>query len=285
MTFQASLAVHRSRKLIRPFRLHRPTRAAEAAAIKQAAGSGAVFLAGGIDVASRMKFGAPVTDVVYLGGVGGLNGIDPGASELRLGSLVTHDLLATSTAVRASLPQLGETWSAVANIRVRCKGTIGGNIMAGDSAYDFALAAGAAGAWLQFVAADGSSATVSARDLDGVDELGLLVAIVFPRTESCRLSFDRSLRPIVSLAIGLDLAGEAITGGRLAIGCSYPQPLVVDIPIVGPSGPPELAAQASGIAEAVAASLPDPIADHNASAGYRRRMIGVLLRRQLSALK
>ena len=46
----SSLAVHRSRKLIPEFRLHRPRSAAEAVALKAAAGAGAVFMAGGIDV-------------------------------------------------------------------------------------------------------------------------------------------------------------------------------------------------------------------------------------------
>ena len=53
-----SLAVHRSRKLIPEFRLHRPRSAMEAVALKASAGTGAVFMAGGIDVVNRMKFGA-----------------------------------------------------------------------------------------------------------------------------------------------------------------------------------------------------------------------------------
>src|ERR1700733_7392732 len=67
IAFAGPLAVHRSRKLIPPFRLHRPTNIAEAVAVKAAAGPGAVFMAGGIDVVSRMKFGAPVTDLIHLG--------------------------------------------------------------------------------------------------------------------------------------------------------------------------------------------------------------------------
>jgi CO/xanthine dehydrogenase FAD-binding subunit len=54
----SSLAVHRSRKLIPDFRLRRPRSAMEAVALKASAGTGAVFMAGGIDVVNRMKFGA-----------------------------------------------------------------------------------------------------------------------------------------------------------------------------------------------------------------------------------
>jgi carbon-monoxide dehydrogenase medium subunit len=285
MTFQAPLAVHRSRKLIPSFRLHRPKEAAEAAAMKKAAGPDAVFMAGGIDVVNRMKFGAPVSDVIYLAGIAGLDTIDTDESALRLGSLVTHDQLATSPTVCASLPQLAKTWSAIANIRIRCKGTIGGNIMAGDPAYDFTLAAAAAAARLQFIAADGRISTISADAWAGSDDAGLLVAIVFPQAATCRLIFDRSLRPIVTLAIGLDLDGEAIVGGRLAIGCAYRRALTVDIPIAAPLSLHDLAGQAQSVAEAIVAALPEPTTDHHASAAYRRRMIGVLLRRQLAGLR
>ena len=76
---------------------------------------------------------------------------------MRLGALVTHDRLAISPVIRARLPALAQTWPDVANIRIRCKGTIGGNIMAGDPSYDFALGALAAGAQLHFLSCGGAA--------------------------------------------------------------------------------------------------------------------------------
>ena len=114
-----SLAVHRSRKLIPEFRLHRPRSGAEAVALKAAGGAGAVFMAGGIDVVNRMKFGDPVTEVIHLGRVDGLDCIEEQEGRLQLGALVTHDRLATSLQVRARLPSLAQTWPDVANIRIR----------------------------------------------------------------------------------------------------------------------------------------------------------------------
>ena len=210
-----SLAVHRSRKLIAEFRLHRPRSGAEAVALKAAAGSGAVFMAGGIDVVNRMKFGVSVTEVIHLGRIDGLDRIEEQDGGLQLGALVTHDQLANSPQVRTRLPSLAQTWPDVANIRIRCKGTIGGNIMAGDPSYDFALAAMAAEAQLHFLSLDGSTVLAAA---DGMaKQVGLLTAIVFPFGSTLRLLFDRSLRPIVSLALGLDSADGRITGGRAAI--------------------------------------------------------------------
>jgi len=71
-----SLAVHRSRKLIPEFRLHRPNSPVEAVALKAAAGADAVFMAGGIDVVNRMKFGAPASEVIHLGRLDDLNRIE-----------------------------------------------------------------------------------------------------------------------------------------------------------------------------------------------------------------
>jgi aerobic carbon-monoxide dehydrogenase medium subunit len=278
-----SLAVHRSRKLIPEFRLHRPRSGAEAGALKAAAGPGAVFMAGGIDVVNRMKFGIPVTEVIHLGRVDGLNRIEEQEGRLELGTLVTHDRLATSSQVRARLPSLAQTWPDVANIRIRCKGTIGGNIMAGDPTYDFALAAMAADAQLHFLSLDGGKTVCAAAD--GVAKhVGLLTAIVFPSGSTLRLLFDRSLRPIVNLALGLDFAGGRITGGRAAIGCAYPVPIAAKLPFDAPLSPAELAHRTAPLAQAVAAGLPEPLGDHHGSSGYRRRMIEVLLRRNLCAV-
>jgi len=277
------LTVHRSRKLIPEFRLHRPRSAAEAAAIKAETGPGAVFMAGGIDIVNRMKFGAAIADLVHLGAVAGLDRIEATADGLRLGSMVTHDRLATSPAVRSLLPDLAQAWPDVANIRVRCKGTVGGNIMAGDAAYDFALAALAANARLEFIGLDGHTRSVTAGTLGAASEEGLLTAITLPSDASCRLVFDRSLRPIVSLVLGFDLDGDRIAGGRAAIGCAYAAPLVAALPFDA-MRPRQLAAMAESLAQATLAQLPEPLGDRHASAAYRRRMIAVLLRRNLSAL-
>jgi len=279
----SSLAVHRSRKLIREFRLHRPRSAMEAVALKAAAGAGAVFMAGGIDVVNRMKFGASVTEVIHLGRLACLDRIEEREGELHLGALVTHDRLATAPQVAARVPSLTQTWPDVANIRIRCKGTIGGNIMAGDPTYDFALAAMAAEAQLHFLALDGSTTVIAA--LDGVaEQVGLLTAIVLPTGTKVRLLFDRSLRPIVTLALGLDFIDGRIIGGRAAIGCAYPVLVAAKLPLEEPLPPVELARRAARLAQAVAAELPEPLADHHGSSGYRRRMIELLLRRNLSTV-
>ena len=278
-----SLAVHRSRKLIPEFRLHRPNSPVEAVALKAAAGADAVFMAGGIDVVNRMKFGAPVSEVIHLGRLDDLNRIEEREGEVRLGALVTHDRLAISPVIRARLPALAQTWPDVANIRIRYKGTIGGNIMAGDPSYDFALGAMAAGAQLHFLSCGGAATVLPAADRVA-KEAGLLTAISFATRSTLRLIFDRSLRPIVSLALGLDFIGGHIAGGRAAIGCAYLAPLAARLPIDEPLLPAELARRAAPLAAAVAVGLPEPRGDHDGSSAFRRRMIEILLRRNLGAV-
>jgi len=225
--------------------------------------------------------------VIYLGQIDGLDRIEERGGELHLGALVTHDRLATAPQVGARLPSLAQTWPDVANIRIRCKGTIGGNIMAGDPSYDFALAAVAADAQLHFLSLDGGpvGGTTVLAAVDGVsDQVGLLTAIEFPLGSTLRLLFDRSLRPIVTLALGLDFAGGRITGGRAAIGCAYPVVVAAKLPLDEPLPPVELARRAAPLAQAVAAGLPEPLGDHHGSCGYRRRMIELLLCRNLGAV-
>jgi carbon-monoxide dehydrogenase medium subunit len=227
--------------------------------------------------------GLPVTDLIHLGVVAGLDGIEEAGDGLRLGALITHDRLATSRLVQARLPALAQTWPEIANIRIRCKGTIGGNIMAGDPAYDFALAALAADARLHFLTADSSEWEVSAAQPAGLTRDGLLTAVILPPASVLRLVFDRSLRPIVTLALGLDISGGHVTAGRVAIGCAYSAPLVARLALEDPLSPTELAHRAERLAQEVATALPVPLADHHGTPVYRRRMIEVLLRRNLAA--
>lgn len=244
----------------------------------------AVFMAGGIDLVNRMKFGKPVADVIYLGGIAELGAIAETEEGLCLGSLVTHYQLETSAPVRAHFPELAQTWQDVANIRVRCKGTIGGNIMAADPDYDFALAAMAAGAQLDFLERDGANRTVPAMELSGSGLRGLLTMITLPSPSRLHLAFDRSLRPAVTLAVGLDLDLAKIVAGRVAIGCAFATPMAATLPLVEPLPPREVAQRAAILARDVSASLPEPLSDSHGSARYRRRMIEILLRRNLGVL-
>ena len=70
---------------------------------------------------------------------------------------------------------------------------------------------------------------------------------------------------------------------RLSIGCCFARPLVMDLPVAAMDAH-QLRSAAAQIAQEVARTLPEPMGDALASSPYRRRMIGVLTRRLLTAL-
>jgi CO/xanthine dehydrogenase FAD-binding subunit len=128
------------------------------------------------------------------------------------------------------------------------------------------------------------SLAVSAMALGGLSAYGLLTGITLPSAARLRLAFDRSLRPAITLALGLDVEDGKVIGGRVAIGCAFPAPVSLCLPISEPLSSREAVERAAILARDHAASLPEPVTNQHASARYRRQMIEVLLRRNLATL-
>jgi len=262
----------RSRRHIAPFAAHRPASVAEAVALRAAPGASA-YMAGGLDLIDAMKQGQAFDRVIQLDGLSGLAAIEPGPEGLRIGAGATHAAIAASPAVRAALPDFAALWSAIANPRVRFAGTIGGNVMAGRNDYDGLPALLALGATATI--ATGAGETSAA-----LDQLsGLVTSFVIPHPVTCRLYADRSLRPALTLWLGLTVMGGGVTALRLAVGLAHPRPVCVTMPLDLPTA--ALGTQAASIAASALALLPEPVSDGRASADYRRRMVGVLARRIL----
>lgn len=231
--------VSRSHRAIAAFTLHRPTSIDEAVADLAA---GAAAHAGGIDLVERMQRGERVTAVADLGALEILHTVDVVGDAVRIGACVTHARIETDPVVAEHRPDLAAAWTTVGNVRIRRTGTVGGNLMAFDPNYDAAPILAAAGATLVFASADGEVRT-------GVADRppSLLLTHVEVPIGGRPLRFDRSLKPVVSVAVG----------DHVAVGCAYPAVQLVT----------ELDA------------LPDPIDDAEASSGYRLRMIHVLVGR------
>src|SRR5207302_11225110 len=85
--------------------------------------------AGGTELLLAMKYaGLRYERLVDLKTISGLDGIEDTSDGLRIGALATHHAIETSPLVRERLPVLAELESHVANPRVRCTGTLGGNL-------------------------------------------------------------------------------------------------------------------------------------------------------------
>jgi carbon-monoxide dehydrogenase medium subunit len=262
----------RSRRHIAPFAAHRPLRVAEALELRAAPGASA-YLAGGLDLIDWMKQGNALDRVIRLDGVPGLAAIEHGADYLRIGAGATHAAIAASPVIRATLPDLAALWPSIANPRVRYTGTIGGNVMAGRNDYDGLPALLAMGAAATVATAAGETRVT-------LDQLGgLVTGFLIPSPAACRLYTDRSLRPALTVWLGLTMAQGQVSALRLAVGSAHPQPVCVILPLDLPIT--ALGAQAARIAATALDLLPEPTSDGRASAAYRRRMAGVLTRRIL----
>ena len=238
--------ISRSHRAIAPFELHRPTTIDDADGL---VAQGAAVHAGGIDLVERMQSGHRVERVVDIGRIPALREISVDDGHVRIGAAVTHSEIESSPVIAEHRPDLAAAWATVGNVRIRRTGTVGGNLMSFDKNYDAAVILAAAGAQLTQVAAGTSTTT----DVSGLQPDRLLTTIEVP-VDGPELAIDRSLKPVVTVAVG----------AHLAIGCAYERV------VVRPLG--------AGFDD-----LPPPIDDADASSTYRQRMIAVLGGRLLGA--
>src|SRR5579862_934425 len=214
------LVAQRSRFRIRPFRLHRPETAEQAAMAYFACAGHRAYMAGGIDLIATMKAGATPDDVIYLRALPNWTSIIDSDTSILIGAGVTHQELANNALVRSVHPGLSEAWSQVANNRIRLKGTLAGNLMSRNSAYDFHIAAIALAAEVQFL-----DASLEARRMpvEGLAELpagALVTHIVLPKRPRFSFAVQLQWKPILSFALSFRQEKEA-TAARLAVGCAY----------------------------------------------------------------
>ena len=98
---------------------------------------GSKLLAGGHSLIPLMKLRlVPTPALVDIGRISDLNGIQEVDGRLRVGALTTHAALAASDVLKQRCSLLAEAAAQVADLQVRNKGTIGGNIAHADPGAD-----------------------------------------------------------------------------------------------------------------------------------------------------
>jgi carbon-monoxide dehydrogenase medium subunit len=233
---------------------------------------GARALAGGQTLINVMKARAAAPDVlVDLARIPGLKGIELGADgTLELGPMTTYTELIASAEARAR-PILGEVCAQIADVQVRNKGTIGGNVCSSDPTNHLPPLLVALGATFTVTGADGERAVPADEFFLGVYMTAagpgeLLTKITVPAGRSDGFA---------SVPIGVDgtcivNAAATVNGGvRVALGCVDATPVVVEAPSTDP--------------ETVRAAVRDaglePPSDVHASADYRRHLAEVVAAR------
>lgn len=259
-----------SARSARPVPVFRPGNCEEALGLLGAVAR-PTLVAGGTDLCAQFNEGLQPDALLALDRIAELRAVDLAGDVLRIGSGVTHAIGSAHALVRRHLPGFAEAWARIANIRVRHWATIGGNLMARRTRYEMALLLMALDARLHFLDADGTEHTASPADIWAAPPRALLhhVAVPLHGGTTC-FRYDRSLRPIMTLALCRDPMGC-----RAVIATEMLRPVLLPVP---QDLPP---AQAG---DAALAALPIDFADAATSNWYLRRSGAVLLRRGLEAM-
>jgi carbon-monoxide dehydrogenase medium subunit len=239
-----------------------------------AADDGARALAGGQTLINVMKARAGSPDaLIDLGRIDDLKGIDlAGDGTLRIGAMTTYTEVVESSEARAR-PILGEVCALIADVQVRNRGTIGGNICTNDPTNHLPPLLVALDAEMTILGADGER-SVSASEfflgvyVTAVGQGELLTAITIPAGRGdgfAAVTLGVEGTCIVSAAASVD--GSA----RIALGCVDAVPVLLE-----PS-----AADAESVRTAVRGAGLEPPSDVHASSAYRAHLAEVLAVRAL----
>jgi carbon-monoxide dehydrogenase medium subunit len=262
--------------LLREVEYARPSSVDEAVRLL-AANDGARALAGGQTLVNVMKARAASPDVlVDLGKLDDLRAIRVTGDTLELGAMATYTQLMASSEVDVSRPIIAEVAARIADVQVRNRGTIGGNVCSNDPTNHLPALLVALGAEMVILSADGERVVPAEEFFVGVYLTAagpgdLLTSIRVPAGrrdafEAVTLGADGTC--IVSAAASISAAGI-----RVGLGCVDAVPVLVT-----PAGEDEAA-----VREAVQAAGLEPPSDVHASGDYRRHLAGVVAARAVRA--
>ena len=256
--------------LLREVEYARPSSVEEAIGLL-AGHEGARALAGGQTIVNVMKARAASPDVlVDLNRLDELRSISVSGETLQLGAMATYTQIMASSEVEVSRPILAEVAAQIADVQVRNRGTIGGNICSNDPTNHLPPLLVALDASMT-VRGSGGDRTVPAADfflgvyMTAVGEGELLTSVSVPAAANAADGF-------ASVTIGRDgtclanaaacLAGDSV---RIALGCVDAVPVLLT-----PTSSDE-----SSVRQAVQEADIDPPSDVHASSDYRRHLAAV----------
>ena len=239
---------------------------------------GARALAGGQTLINVMKARAASPDVlVDLADLGELRGIELGSDgTLELGAMTTYTDIIESAEARAR-PILAEVCGQIADVQVRNRGTIGGNVCSNDPTNHLPPLLVAVGATMTIVG-QGGERTVPAEEFF----LGVYMTAAGPGELLTKISVPPGKSDgFASVPIGRDgtcivNAAASIDGGaRVTIGCVDAVPVLLQTD----------STEDGAVVAAVRNANLDPPSDVHASAEYRRHLAEVVAVRAVAHAK
>jgi aerobic carbon-monoxide dehydrogenase medium subunit len=207
--------------------------------------------------------------LVDLNGLEELKGIElAGDGTLTVGAMTTYSELMASAEAKAR-PILGEVCATIADVQVRNRGTIGGNVCSNDPTNHLPPLMVAVGARMTIAGAGGEREVAA-----GEFFLGVYLTAVGPGEVLTRIAIPAGKKDgFAAVTLGADgtcicNAAASVNGSvRVALGCVDAVPVLVT------------ADSPAGVAEAVRAANLMPPSDVHASSEYRIHLAEVLATR------
>jgi len=256
-------------------------------------GEDAKIVAGGTGLINMMKQRLVNPDVlISIGKLPGLDSVDVSNGTAKLGALVNHQALVTSPEVGEMLPLLRETYAHVATVRVRNFATVGGGLAHGDPNQDPQVSLLVQNASVNLRSKQGTRNLPLADFLVDYYETAIrpdevltdLQVPVLPKGAGYaylkflpRTADDYAT---VSAAAVVTMNNGAIGEARIAFGSAAPtaKRCPESEKMLAGQKPTEELLRAAG---EKAKELADPVSDGRGSAGYKKDMVAVFVRRAL----
>jgi len=258
---------------------HRPCSIDEAAALF-AKGKESKYLAGGHTLIPVMKQRlASPSDVIDLGKVKDLVGIDVSGDNVTIKAATTHYDVANSSAVQKAIPALAHLASVIGDPAVRHRGTIGGSIANNDPSADYPAAVLALGATIKT-----NKRTISADDFfkglftTALADGEIITAVSFPIP--AKAGYSKFPNPASRFALTGVFVAKTKSGDVRAAATGASSSGVMRVPAI------EAALKANwsaGALDNVKISANGLLNDIHGSSDYRANLIKVMAQRAATA--
>ena len=277
--------------LLPRFALHAPRTVGEAVELLARHGEEATVYAGGTELLLAMKLRVlRYGHLIDVKRIPGLAEIAVRDGALALGALATHHALERHPLVARHLPAYAALSRAVANVRVRVAGTLGGNLCFAEPHADPPALLAALGAAVRLAGPDGERDVLVADFVRGAFDTArgaaeVLTRVTVPLAPGQRVAYERFAhleRPTAGVAAVLTLAGDArsVAAASVWAGAVGVRPVPLPAVAEGLAGVP-LAAIGDVLAEAAARGAETcPVdEDIHGSEDYKRHLVAVLTER------